>query len=303
MKLSYRCRGRTNDEVPAAADLQDPEVTVVIPVYRNRETLRELHSRLRKIFETGRISYEIIFVDDSCPEGSLAVLEELARDDPRVAALALEQNTGQHRAVLTGLRFARGKSMVVMDADLQDPPEAIPVLLSKMKEGFDAVFAGRRGRYESRLRLLTSRLFKGLLHLLCGVPADAGMFFVISRQMGERLLAINEPHPFAVAMIGCTGLSMASVPVVRARRPDGGSAYSSWKRLGTGFLTAARVLAWKWNSGKPFPGHCVSPVPVKTYTGARFVRAVENPLGGEKSLEARLPARITQAQFDSDALL
>lgn len=281
-EIRCRCGERTNDEAPAAIAPQDPEVTVVIPVYRNRETLRELHSRLRKVFETGRSSYEIIFVDDSCPEGSLAVLEELTRNDSRVATLALEENTGQHRAVLTGLRFARGKATVVMDADLQDPPEAIPFLLSKMKEGFDAVFAGRRGRYEARSRLLTSRLFKELLHLLCGVPADAGMFFAISRQMVERLLAINEPHPFLVAMIGSAGLSMTSVPVVRVSRPDGGSAYSSWKRLKTGCLAAVRVLAWKWNSGKPFPGHCVRPVPVKTYSGARFAHAAKKSAGRGK---------------------
>ncbi len=286
---------KTNDQAPAVTGPQDPDVTVVLPVYRNRETLRELHDRLRHIFETGRINYEIIFVDDACPEGSLAVLEELARDDPRVAVLALKQNAGQHRAVLTGLQFVRGKMVVVLDADLQDPPEAIPVLLAKMKKGPNAVFAGRCGWYESPLRLITSRLFKGLLHLLCGVPADAGMFLAMSRQMVDSLLSMNEPHPFIVAMIGCTGLSMASVPVVRSRRPGGGSAYSSWKRMKTGCLAAARVLSWKWNHGHSSPGHSAGLVPVKTYIGERFAQIEENPLGGEKNLGARSPAKITQA--------
>ena len=292
-KTQFSFWERTDDDAPVVTDPQDPDVTVVLPVYRNRDTLRELHCRLRQVFETGRINYEIIFVNDACPEGSLVVLEELTWDDPRVAVLVLEHNTGQHRAVLTGLRFARGKMMVVLDADLQDPPEAIPVLLAKMKEGLDAVFAGRCGRYESPFRLITSRLFKELLHLLCGVPANAGMFFAISRQMVDRLLAMNEPHPFVVAMIGCTGLSMASVPVVRSCRPAGCSAYSSWKRLKTGCLAAARVLSWKWNHGQTFPGHCVGLVPVKTYIGARFAHAVENPLEGEKNYGARSSARIT----------
>lgn len=277
---------RTDKEAPTVTGPQDPDVTVVLPVYRNRETLRELHGRLRHVFETGRINYEIIFVDDACPGGSLAVLEELARDDPRVAVLALKQNTGQHRAVMAGLQFARGRMVVVLDADLQDPPEAIPVMLAKMGKGLDAVFAGRRGRYESPLRLVTSRLFKGLLHLLCGVPADAGMYLAISRQMVDSLLSMNEPHPFIVAMIGRTGLSMASVPVIRSCRPGGSSAYSSWMRMKTGCLTAARVLSWKWNHGHSFPGRSAGLVPIKTYIGARFAQVAENPSGGGKSLGA-----------------
>lgn len=231
--------------VPPDPLFQRPEISIVVPVYRNAETLDELYRRLRHVLEDRRLSYEILFVDDACPGGSLAVLEELARRDPQVAVLALERNVGQHRAVLAGLAHARGKWVAVMDGDLQDPPEAIPALLARGQAGFAAVFAGRRGRYESPFRLLTSRLFKGLLYLLCGVPADAGLFVVMNRQMVERLLAFGARQPFVVAMIGCSGLPLTSIPVARAQRPSGSSTYSFWGRSKTGFLAIAWVLSRK----------------------------------------------------------
>ncbi|MDO8671768.1 MAG: glycosyltransferase family 2 protein, partial [Dehalococcoidia bacterium] len=225
---------------------EHPEITVVVPVYRNSATLRELYSRLRQTLSARQLSYEIVFVDDACPEASLDVLREIALADERVAVLVLERNVGQHRAVLAGLSQAQGQYIVVMDADLQDPPEAIPALLSKLKEGYAAVFAGRRGRYESRMRLFTSVLFKRLLALLSGVPPDAGMFVAMNRQMADSLLTFDASKPFVVAMIGCTRLPLTSIPVRRTQRHDGRSAYSSWKRFKTGCLALLSVVSWRW---------------------------------------------------------
>jgi glycosyltransferase involved in cell wall biosynthesis len=222
-----------------------PDLSVVLPVYRNREMLHALCGRVCDVLDAQGRPYELVFVNDACPEGSGAVLEDLARINPHVVVLTLEQNVGQQRAVLTGLRRARGRWVVVMDADLQDPPEAIPLLLAAAKAGAAAVFAGRRGRYESPLRLLTSRLFKGTMHLLCGVPADAGLYVAMNRQMLERVLALDNPRPHLVAMIGCTGLPVASIPVRRAERPAGRSAYTSWGRLEVAWQALTWVLAHK----------------------------------------------------------
>lgn len=172
-----------------------PEVSIVLPVYRNKDILYQLYRQLYAVLENLRLRYEIIFVEDACPEGSLEVLNELANMDPSVAILIMKKNVGQQRAVLSGLKYARGNMVVVMDADLQDPPEAIPLLLTKLQEGYAAVFAGRRGRYESALRLLTSRIFKWLLHLLVKVPSDAGIFVALNWEMVEKLVAVDEP-PF-----------------------------------------------------------------------------------------------------------
>jgi glycosyltransferase involved in cell wall biosynthesis len=245
-------------------------VSIVVPVYRNAETLHELYRRLLYTLEAQQLSLEVIFVDDACPAGSLAVLESLARRDSRVTVLALAENVGQHRAVLVGLAHARGDWTVVMDADLQDPPEAVPALLAKGQEGFAAVFAGRRGWYESRLRLLTSRLFKGLLHLLTGIPADAGIFVAMNRVMVTRLLASGGPHPMIVAMIGCAGLPMASIPVTRAQRQTGSSAYTSWARLKSCWRAVAWVVDRKWRTLRHLSSRGMDMPPVKAYLGARF---------------------------------
>ncbi len=207
----------------------------------------------RRTFETEPGGVEIIFVDDASPDNSLAVLRDLAERDPRIAVLALKRNSGQHEAILIGLSFAQGRWNIVMDADLQDPPEAIPRLLARGQAELDAVFAGRRGPYESRLRLLTSRIFKSLQGLLAGVPADAGCFVAISQVMRERLLQMRRPFASVVAMIGCTGLPTASVPVDRAARLSGESAYQWHGR----FLSGARAILWVlyWKSrGLAKPG-------------------------------------------------
>jgi glycosyltransferase involved in cell wall biosynthesis len=224
----------------ADPDRGAPDVSVVVPVYGNADTVRPLHDQIRRVLRTADLTHEIIFVNDACPFGSLAVLQQLAATDRDVKVAALERNVGQHRAVLYGLTQARGKSAVIMDGDLQDPPDAIPRLLEELKKGRAAVFAGRRGQYQSGGRLLTSRAFKTLLHLLSGVPPDAGMYVAINRAMIDHLVARRETYPFVVAMIGTSGLPCASIPVCRATRPSGRSHYSSWMRLRAG-LSAVRI--------------------------------------------------------------
>jgi dolichol-phosphate mannosyltransferase/undecaprenyl-phosphate 4-deoxy-4-formamido-L-arabinose transferase len=218
------------------------EVSVVLPVYRTGGALRELHRRLDAVL--GPRLRELVLVDDACPEGSGLVIAELADRDTRVRPITLARNRGQHRAVLAGLRATTGTWSLVMDADLQDPPEAIPPLLDRASAGgVDAVFAGRRGRYESPLRLLTSRLYKRLLGRLVGVPADAGTFVVLSRPLVDKLVEMGGPSPSLVAMIGCAGVVTTSVPVERAPRFEGRSAYSHAARLRSA-VQALRWVAW-----------------------------------------------------------
>jgi glycosyltransferase involved in cell wall biosynthesis len=193
--------------------------------------LPELHRRLGHVLDATGLPAEMVFVDDACPEGSAASLSALAAADPRVRVVSLERNAGQQRAVLAGLARARGGVVITMDADLQDPPEAIPRLLALLEGGVAAAFAGRRGRYESRGRLLTSRLFKRTMARLCGVPSDAGLFVAMRRPLVDCLLAAGAGRPHLVAMIGCAGLPLASTPVERTPRPSGHSSYTSLRRL------------------------------------------------------------------------
>jgi len=218
----------TADREPAV------EVSVVLPIYRNRATLGELHRRLSTALTAASVSYELIFVDDACPEDSGRVIADLAARDPRVRGLHLARNVGQHRAAWLGLSAARGEWSIVMDADLQDAPEAIPALLAAAPTGVDAILAARRGHYEGPVRLLTSRVFKILRERLAGIPRDAGMFLALRRPLVQSILRHDVPRPFLTTMVGLSGRRFITVPVERVRRPQGRSAYSSVERLATG---------------------------------------------------------------------
>lgn len=219
--------------------MSDGTVAVVVPVFRNADTVAELHARLAEAL-TGELVH-FVFVDDACPAGSGTAVAAVASGDPRVDVVSLPRNGGQHRAILAGLARANAEWTVVLDADLQDPPEAVPLLLARARAGgVDAVFGGRRGRYEQRLRLVTSRLFKHTLALLTGLPRDAGSFVVLHRSLVERLLSLRGPEPFLTAMIACTSAPTTSLAVERSARPSGRSAYRSVDRV----RAAAHALRW-----------------------------------------------------------
>ena len=221
------------------------ELSVVSPVYANATTLPALHARLVAAV-AGLGPVELVLVDDACPHGSGAVLSRLAADDPCVRVVRLPANRGQHGAVLAGLSVASGRRVAVLDADLQDPPEALPDLVKLLDSGgWDAVFAGRRGRYSSRWRSLTGRGFKRVLAGLTNLPADAGAFVVMNRAMVDALLALDARRPYLPGMIGATGLTHTSVPVARAGRPDGRSAYAGIARARVA-LPALYDAAWTW---------------------------------------------------------
>ena len=210
-------------------------VSVVIPVFRNAHTVEPLHGELTRVLQRFG-SYEILFVDDACPADSLSPLRRIAAADPRVGVLALGRNRGQNRALLTGLAHVRGERIVLMDADLQDPPAAIPELVATLDRGFGAVFAGRRGAYEGKGRLWSSRLFKAAVHRLTGgrVPTDAGLYVALSPEMRHRVLAIHDPRPYLIELMGRSGLTLRSIPVERRRTEAGESAYTPAGRIRIG---------------------------------------------------------------------
>ncbi len=250
-------------------------LSVVIPVYKNAATLEQLYQRLVSSLE-GCSPFELIFVDDACPQDSFSILRKLCIQDTRVCALQLAKNMGQNYAVLAGLSEARGKRVVILDADLQDPPEVIPQLAARLDTGFSIVFAGRRGRYETSSRLLTSKLYKSVLHLICGIPADAGIFMVLERSVVDNMLALYAPQPFIVSMAGCLGTKMSSIPVERSSRSSGVSAYSSWKRLQIGLMSIVWAVLWKtWYKSRRIPGQTHA-FTIRERLGARFNKVEEN---------------------------
>ena len=218
------------------------DVSVVVPVYRNADTLAELHRRIAATLDAEGLAFELILVNDACPGGSAAVIDQLARQDTRVRTLANPTNRGQHRALLAGIPLSTGRWTVLMDADLQDPPEAIPLLIREGERGYPIVFSERVGAYESAARLISGKLYRHILHIFTGLPLGAGAFAAIRREVVERLLLLEGPEPFIVPMIWCTGFPSSSVPIERASRESGTSSWSQGRRLRAAWNGFAWVL-------------------------------------------------------------
>jgi glycosyltransferase involved in cell wall biosynthesis len=252
------------------------DVSVILPVFKNRETLLDLHRRICGVLESRKLSFEIIFVDDDCPENSLAVLKELTRADERVAVLALACNVGQNQAILIGLRHARGNKAVVMDSDLQDPPELAVDMLDKLEDGYAVVFGGRRGQYQRPARAVTSRLYKILLHLVSGLPVDACLFFAADRSCVEYLAAFDVPKPAIMAFLAVSGMRTTSIPFLRARRRGGRSAYGFRMRFQAGTRTLYLVLRGRLYPPKPAGTRSSLPAVLKGAFGARFSAPEKN---------------------------
>jgi glycosyltransferase involved in cell wall biosynthesis len=229
---------------------------VVVPVYDNAGTLVELAARVRQVCSGAAIAHELLLIVDGSPDDAADVARAVAHDDVAVGWLQLARNCGQHRAVRVGLAHATAPWIACMDADLQDPPEALPRLMETAREGWDAVYAGRRGCYQSWTRMVTSRLFKTTLSLVSGLPADAGMYHLMSQRMAERLLDFPHDIPFQIALMGLTGLPQTSVPVVRDLRAIGSSAYTGGARFWTGMTAIAFAMRYRLDrrgTGRPLP--------------------------------------------------
>jgi len=220
-----------------------PDVTIVVPVYRNADSLPALTSRVRAAMALTGVEFRLLLVVDASPDESWSVVRELAAGDARVGGLLLADNVGQHAAVLAGLASACARWFVVMDADLQDAPEAIPVLLERARQCGVTVFAQRRGRYERWDRLATSRLFKTALRWISGVPWDVGTFFVVSGEVADAMRQVRARSPQVVVLAHHCSRQCETVPIRRATRATGTSAYSSLGRVRAALTTISCAVA------------------------------------------------------------
>jgi glycosyltransferase involved in cell wall biosynthesis len=214
-------------------------VAVVVPVYRNAATLAPLADRLAAAL--GGRDWRLRFVVDASPDDSAGVASALV--DERISVTALERNVGQHAALAVGLAAEPDADVwVCLDADLQDPPEAVPLLLDRLTRGdVAAVFAGRRGAYESRARRLTGGLHRRVASVLTGLPPDAGAFLAMGPAVHAAVLpAMAAGAPSVVLAVGRSGCPVTSVPVARDQRPEGTSAWTARARL----RQSVRSLRW-----------------------------------------------------------
>jgi polyisoprenyl-phosphate glycosyltransferase len=205
-----------------------PLLSIVAPVYNEVETLAELHRRVTAaVAPVGE--YELLLVDDGSSDGSWDALLELAARDTHVRLVRLSRNFGHQAALSAGLDAARGDAVVLMDADLQDPPEVIPELVQKWREGFDVVYAVRGAREgEPRLRMASISLFYRLLSRMTPtpIPENAGDFRLLSRRAATAISAMPERARFLRGMTSWIGYRQTGVTYARDARFAGESKYS-----------------------------------------------------------------------------
>jgi polyisoprenyl-phosphate glycosyltransferase len=205
----------------------DALVSVVVPVYDEVETIPELHERLSAALQPlGR--YEIVVVDDGSSDGTWEALQARAATDPHLRLIRLSRNFGHQIALTAGLDAARGDAVVSMDGDLQDPPELIPELVARWREGFDVVYAVRTARAgETRFKLATASLFYWLVNRMSSVriPEQAGDFRLLSRRAVDTLQSMPERARFVRGMTSWIGFRQVGVPYEREARKQGETKY------------------------------------------------------------------------------
>lgn len=231
-------------------------ISVVIPFLNESKNLLVLYKRLADVFSGIRESAEFVFVDDGSTDESVTILENIQKRDERVRLLRLSRNFGHQIAITAGLDHAIGDAVIIMDADLQDPPEVIPELLEKWREGSDVVFAVRRSRAgEKWLKKTLASAFYHLFRKLSdiNVPMNSGDFRLLGRSAVDAMKQVRETHRFMRGLSCWVGFSQASVLYDRDSRYAGSTKYPVWKsaRLAWDGITAfsSKPLLWMMNGG------------------------------------------------------
>jgi glycosyltransferase involved in cell wall biosynthesis len=208
--------------------------SIVAPIFNEVENLPELASRVRNVMETLGESWELVLVDDGSNDGSTEHILQLAKDDRHIRPVIFARNFGHQVAITAGWDYARGKAVIIIDADLQDPPEAIPDLVAKWREGYEVVFAVRAEREgESWFKKTTAAMFYRIVQRITDVriPVDTGDFRLMDRKVVDVLKTMKEKHRFPRGMSAWVGFRQTGVPYKRAARFAGVTKYPFKKML------------------------------------------------------------------------
>jgi glycosyltransferase involved in cell wall biosynthesis len=211
-----------------------PTYSFVIPVLDESANLHELAARLGPVMQSLGGECEVVLVDDGSTDGSYEVMRELHLLDPRIKAIRLSRNFGHQLAITAGLEHARGRAIIVMDADLQDPPEVVLDLAAKWREGYDVVYAVREARDgESRIKRGTAKWFYRFMGHLgeVDIPADAGDFRLVDRRVLDSVLAMPEHHRYLRGLFAWVGYDQTGVLYHRAARHAGETKFPMRKML------------------------------------------------------------------------
>lgn len=200
-----------------------PAISIVIPVFNEQENLQVLLQRLTHVMEESGPDYEIVFVDDGSRDSSLKLLKEMAMKDERIVVIELARNFGHQVAISAGIDHARGRGVIIMDADLQDPPEVLPRFIEKWREGHDVVYAVRTNRKEAWLKRSAYNFFYRLLQRIADIeiPLDAGDFCIMDRRVVDILVGMPERNRFVRGIRSWVGLDQVGLAYEREARYAG----------------------------------------------------------------------------------
>lgn len=227
------CLATSLSAEPDEKNHSDVEISVVVPCYDEEVVIPELYRRVSCVCQQIGITYELILINDGSRDQTWPLMVELSRKDPCIICVNLSRNHGHQIALTAGLSFSRGRRILVLDADLQDPPELLKEMLPILDAGADVVFGRRRRRNgESNIKRATASVFYRLMGSLSDVaiPFDAGDFRLLSRRALDVLLAMPERHRFVRGMISWIGLHQEAFPYDRQPRYAGTTKYS-WRKM------------------------------------------------------------------------
>ena len=236
---------QTTDSTPST-------LSVVVPLFNERAALDELYARLSAVLDNLGITYEIIFVDDGSTDGSMARLKDLRASNPSVRYIRFRRNFGKSAALAAGFRAARYQIIVTIDADLQDIPEQLPLLLNRLNEGFDLVCGWRYSRHDRLSKRMASRIYNRVTGMLTGVrlhDLNCG-FKCIKREVLDEVMVYGERHRFIPVLASYRGFRLGEVKIDHAPRAHGASRYGI-ERVWGGMFSLLTIILMTRYTNKP----------------------------------------------------
>jgi dolichol-phosphate mannosyltransferase len=208
--------------------------SIVVPVYNEEEVIHETYRRLTEVMRSTKEAYELLFVNDGSRDRTAEIIKEYSEQDPAVVLLDFARNFGHQIAITAGMDYARGEAVVVIDADLQDPPELILEMIEKWKQGFDVVYAKRTKRkgetyFKKQTAAMFYRFLRGMTDI--DIPLDTGDFRLLDRKVCNQMNSIQEKNRFVRGLVSWVGFKQIAVEYERDERLAGESKYPLKKML------------------------------------------------------------------------
>lgn len=230
----------------------DELISVVVPAYNEEAVLNEFHQRCAAVLQETGLRWEIVYVNDGSTDRTLGIMAGLQESCPEVSIVDLSRNFGKEIALTAGLEYARGDIVIVIDADLQDPPELIPELMGRWRDGYDNVYAKRISRSgESAVKRFTAKVFYRIIGRMSrvAIPENTGDFRLLSRRAVDAVLKLREQHRFMKGLFSWVGYPSIAVEYHRDSRAAGKTKWDYWNLMNfaiegiTSFSTAPLRLA------------------------------------------------------------